>query len=298
MIDPLTPTNLIAGTEYRGIYTSLNGGASWKFNDDDILGGIGCSGLAMDPKNPEILYAAAFDGRIYKSPDRGMYWELIHSGVLADPNCPFIGALAINLDTPTTLFAISECSGMLKSTDGGVNWITLSFGRHRHSLLAFAMNAADPNILYVWKHDDGLYKTIDGGMSWDLIFSGLADKIITGLVINPAAPNIMYASTREEGVFRSVDGGDTWVAINKGINSTWIQALAIDPREPEILYAGAKNYFDIFPGGVFRSLDGGDTWKAINNGLYSLDINVLVVDPLTPGVVYAGTNGGGVFVLK
>lgn len=121
----------------RGVYKSIDGGKTWErtlFISDET----GISEIAIDPSNPEILYAAAHQRRrsessyvgggpessVYKSTDGGKTWREIASGLPAR-DMGRIG-LAVSPADPNYLYAIVEAryekGGVFKSTNKGENW--------------------------------------------------------------------------------------------------------------------------------------------------------------------------------
>lgn len=186
--------------------------------------------------------------------------------------------------------------GVWKSTDGGINWESVSdnsvFGTG--SVGAIAVADSDPNTIYVGmgespirgnvSHGDSVYKSNDAGKTWKRI--GLEDaRQIPRIRVHPKNPDLVYVAALghvwgpndQRGVFRSKDGGKTWEKIlNKG-NKAGAIDLILDPSNPNILYAG---FWEVYrkpwtlesggPGsGIFKSTDGGDTWSELtrNTGL-------------------------------
>jgi photosystem II stability/assembly factor-like uncharacterized protein len=272
-IDPLTPTTLYAGTSnvgvFGGVFKSADGGVSW--NSTGGLTGI-VSSLAIDPLTPTTLYAGTLGldslpgswGGVYKSTDGGVSWSpavLLGSGGLYCWPCGGVLALAIDPLIPTTLFAVTAAdvayyedgsvnysapSQVIKSTDGGVNWIALL---DVDSVLA--INPLTPTTLYAGT-DDAVYKSTDGGVSWNA--TGLTGVGVETLAIDPLTPTTLYAGTGTSGVYKSTDGGASWNAAGlSGVGD--VQALAIDPLTPTTLYARTVT------SGVYKSTNSGVSWN-------------------------------------
>jgi len=121
----------------RGLFKSTNGGKDWK-NILSISENTGVSDVAIDPSNPDILYAAAYQRRrhvytlidggpesaIYKSTDAGETWNKLKSG-LPTEDMGRIG-LAISPVDPNVVYATVEAAnskgGIFRSSDKGGNW--------------------------------------------------------------------------------------------------------------------------------------------------------------------------------
>lgn len=64
-----------AGTATRGIYRSTDGGATWQSTNNG-LGNVEVRALAIDPFNPQVIYAGRDDGGgVYRTVDGGANWS-------------------------------------------------------------------------------------------------------------------------------------------------------------------------------------------------------------------------------
>ncbi|HEX2268546.1 MAG TPA: hypothetical protein VHH35_03385, partial [Pyrinomonadaceae bacterium] len=218
--------------------------------------------------------------------------------------------------------------GVWKTTDGGINWESISDGSvfGTGSVGAIAVADSDPNIIYVGmgespirgnvSHGDGAYKSSDAGKTWKRI--GLEDtRQIPRIRIHPKNPDLVYVAAlghiwgpnEQRGVFRSKDGGKTWEQILTRGNKAGAIDLILDPSNPNVIYAG---FWEVYrkpwtlesggPGsGIFKSVDGGDTWTELtrNPGLPRGTIGKvgITVSPANPDRVWAIVEAeeGGVF---
>jgi photosystem II stability/assembly factor-like uncharacterized protein len=229
---------------------------------------------------------------------------------------------------PFVYYYGSTGGGVWKSTDGGINWESVSdnsvFGTG--SVGAIAVADSDPNTIYVGmgespirgnvSHGDGVYKSTDAGKTWKRV--GLEDtRQIPRIRIHPKNPDIVYVAAlghvwgpnEQRGVFRSKDGGKTWEKVLNRGNKAGAIDLIIDPSNPNILYAG---FWEVYrkpwtlesggPGsGIFKSTDGGDTWTELtrNNGLPKGTVGKvgIAVSPVNSDRLWAivEAEDGGVF---
>jgi cysteine-rich repeat protein len=195
------------------------------------------------------------------------------------------------------VYALTLCSRVFKSLDGGDSWSAINSGLTDWYVTALAIAPTTPATLYVGSssacgpgcegNQGGVFRSLNGGSSWSAVNAGLTDTNVNALAIDPTTPTTLYAGTYSGGVFRSLNGGSSWSAVNAGLTSTSVLALAIDPATPTTLYAGTYD-------GVFKSLNAGSSWSVVNTGLTSTSVLALAIDPATPTTLYAGT-GGGVF---
>ena len=290
-----------------------NGNYEWVLKNQSFRGVEDVTSLAIDPKNPEIVYAGTKEGGVLKSTNGGKAWA--YTALTGTP----INCLAIDPKNTQTIYAGSEdawskSDGVFKSTDGGKNWthvrirlIYYDIGSGFWSYSAVYSLAIDPkNTQTIYAGTDivpipnserlygGVHKSTDGGKTWT--DTGLAANIVGGymnyhvnvLAIDPINPKIIYAgatynSVNKYGIFKSVNGGGPW--IETPIN-TIVNSLAIDPKNTQIIYAGAD-------GGVLKSTNGGKTWTY--TALTGTEIHCLAIDPKNTQIIYAGTERNSVF---
>src|SRR5688572_12725379 len=121
----------------RGLYKTTDGGKTWKAVLS-ISPNTGVTDVAMDPKNPNVLYAAAYQRRravgqligggpesaLYKTTDGGAKWTKLTKG-LPTVEIGRIG-LAINWKNPNTVYALVTAQlgqgGFFRSDDAGASW--------------------------------------------------------------------------------------------------------------------------------------------------------------------------------
>src|SRR5678809_773706 len=130
---------------------------------------------------------------------------------------------------PMVFYYGATGGGVWKTTDGGMNWESVSDGSvfGTGSVGAIGVSDSDPNTVYVGmgespirgnvSHGDGVYKSTDGGKTWKNV--GLKDtRQIARIRVHPDNPDLVYVAAQghvwgpnaERGIFRSDDGGKTW----------------------------------------------------------------------------------------
>src|SRR5256885_29467 len=184
-------------------------------------------------------------------------------------------ALAIDPESPTTIYAGAESGGVFKSTDGGGGWANT--GLTGVDVRALVIDPLTPTTVYAGTSGAGVFKSSDGGTSWIAVNTGLPDGYVRALAIDPQTPTILYVSISSypRRLFKSTDGGTSWSASDDGLyDDIYVDALAIDPLTPTTLYAGTHG------SGVFKSIDAGGRW--IGSHAPAPFVLVQAIDPVTP----------------
>lgn len=262
-------------------YKSTDAGTTWIEVGQTFLHSATLFGIAVD-RDSTVYVNSSGDG-IHRSTDGGATWSpsLAYVGwnIIADPI------------TGGTLYAYWT-SGIIKSTDSGDTWTSISNGLPvplpgEPAGPAVGCLAIDPHnhdILYAGVHERGVCKSTNGGSNWEVLDMGLHPSAVVSLALDPDDPSIVYAGTAEDGLFKTTDGGTHWSPVATGQLNPQVFALAVD--QDSTVYAG------IYDCCVLRSTDGGTTWSDANPDmhLHIAYVRVLVADPSLPGTIYAGCN--------
>jgi len=208
-VDPSLPSVAYAGGNF-GVFRTLNGGVTWTpanngLPTNELSSPAGIGSLATDPKSPGTLYAAG--GGIFRSTDYADSWVPIRRAQYEG-----IRAIAAHPGPPTTLYAISFYAGpaptlppsgsILKSSDGGANWIPANTGLERAAVFSVAVDPTLGSIVYAGAIGS-VFRSANSGASWEHIGAGLPRARISALAIDPRNPEVVYAATEGFGVFRT-----------------------------------------------------------------------------------------------
>jgi hypothetical protein len=281
-----------------GSSTTQSGEGRWRPSHGPEGGTV--FALAVDPGNPEIVYAGGW-GSIFKSTNGGDTWN----DVTTDP-WTRVTALAIDPTRTATVYAGTD-RGVSKTTDGGRSWHSVNAGLfdgetrfqrgHRLGegfLSALVINAHRPDTVFAMT-DRGLFRTTNGGARWRTIGPRPSQKrscgscpsglygLTVAVAIDPNRARTVYASWSGDygaNLYKSADGGDSWHPIEGKAPRPWLRLLALDPHRSGAIYG-----VDQALPGVIKSTDGGVTWRVV--GLAQRRIGSLWVDPGRPETLYA-----------
>ncbi|MDE2876149.1 MAG: glycosyl hydrolase, partial [Gemmatimonadota bacterium] len=204
----------------RGVFKTTDGGETWE-GVLTIDQHTGVTDLAMDPTNPDVLYAAALQRErraysyvgggpgsgIYKTVDGGATWNKLSQG-LPTSDMGRIG-LDISLSHPGTVYAVIEGSeqGVYRTDNGGRGWRKMSdiasipwyFGQIR-------VDPQDPEVVY--HLGVPLQRSTDGGANWQRI-AQTTHVDHHSMWINPEDPSHILLGN-DGGFYVSHDRGETW----------------------------------------------------------------------------------------
>ncbi len=286
VVSPAINPNLVLVATRSGmmgvesVYRSLDGGTTWAAASDGITD-MGILTFAFN-SDESIVYAASLDS-LYRSTNDATTWDWV-SDITATPD---VTSLVVDSVDATVLFAGTNTSGVLKSTDAGQTW-SPTVGTNGLAIGKLAHGAGGS--LLAGTFGIGMIRSDDAGLTWSMGANPeLLNSLVLDVAVNPADSNILYVATGGTGVHKSIDAGVNWFPVNTGLDHLGLLTLLLDPLEPDTLYVGTSQ------GGVYQTKDGGATWTPINNGLFNLTVTSLALDANDHTILYAGTEGGGVF---
>jgi photosystem II stability/assembly factor-like uncharacterized protein len=273
-MDPRNPSVLWVGSGENnsqrsvsygdGIYRSEDGGKSWQNMGLKASEHIGK--IAVDPRNSNVVFAAA-QGPLWKAGgDRGLY----------------------------------------KTTDGGKSWDTVLFVGKHTGVSDVVLDPRDPDVVYaasyqrarrVWTLIDGgpesaIHKSTDGGKSWKKLAGGLPSGDVgrIGLAMSPANPDVVYAiielPDRKGGVYRTTDRGATWEKRGDYVSGSpqYYNEIFADPKDVDRVYS-----MDVF---LRVSDDGGKTFTNLGEKSKHVDNHAIWIDPANTNYYLVGCDGG------
>jgi hypothetical protein len=242
----------------RGLYKTTDGGQTWK-PLLQISENTGITDIDIDPRNPDVIYAAAYQRRRNTS----------------------------------VVVAGGPEAGIFKTTDGGAHWTQLKDGLPTVDMgrIALAISPQKPDVVYAFimtakiKKMSGFYRSDDAGAHWTrgAAFEVQDPEYYGEIFADPSQYDRVYGM--DINVFVTEDGGKTIQRAGWGIHSD-NHALVFDPADPQHLIEGND-------GGLFESYDHGRSWRHFNNIPVTQFYRVSVDNGLPFYNVYGGTQDNG-----
>lgn len=267
--------------EERGVYRTVDGGKSWQ-RTLFVNTRTGAIDLAIDPSNPDVLYASM--------------WDRARKAWGHDPN--------------------GAGSGAHKSTDGGATWTPMANGLPSGphiGRIGLAVARSNPKVVYALVDNYApptappapgrggaqapsriggeVYRSDDSGASWRKVNT---EPVATGwdfclIQIAPDNENIVYLPNNR--FMTSEDGGKTY----RQIQGTLVHLLPhgspvlhLDHHDLWINPDNGDHMLLANDGGLHQSYDRGATWLHLNN-LPIGEFYSVTVDMDTPYNIYGGT---------
>ncbi len=251
-----------------GIYKSSDAGKTWTHLG--LRNSQGIPALAVDPRDPNRVFAAALGHPYGANEERGIYL----------------------------------------STDGGQNWQKVLSKGENVGGSDVEIDASNPDVVYAalwelrlgpWEDGNqyngtggGLFKSTDGGKTWRPLTDGLPKGVIqVNLTIAPSQPSRLFAavaSARGEnapgsdvGIYRSDDAGENWQRITTDgrpagrVGGGDLPMPKVDPKNPDTVYCTSTV--------TMKSTDGGKTWVSFRGAPGGDDYQNMWINPNDPNII-------------
>lgn len=259
----------------NGIYKSTDAGKTWTHLG--LRDGQQIPALAVDPRDPNKVFAA----------------------VLGHPYGP------------------SEERGIYRSTDGGQNWQKVISKDENTGGSDVEIDPSNPDVIYAsmwevregpWEDGNeyngpggGLFKSTDGGGTWHQLSNGLPKDLSQIYVaIAPSDTRRLYATlataSGKLAVYRSDDAGDSWSQITDDprpsgrIGGGDLPIPRVDPKDPDLVYVASTV--------TMRSSDGGKTWSGFRGAPGGDDYQNLWINPNNGNIILLVSDQGALVTVN
>jgi len=259
----------------NGIYKSTDAGKTWTHLG--LRDGFQIPALAIDPRDPNRVFAA----------------------VLGHPYGP------------------SEERGLFRSTDGGQTWQKVINKDENTGASDVEIDPSNPDTIYasMWEaregpwedgnlfngNGGGLFKSSDGGTTWHPLTNGLPkDLSQINVAIAPVDSRRLYAtiamSSGKLAFYRSDDAGDSWAQATDDprpsgrIGGGDLAVPKVDSKNADIVYCVSTV--------TMRSTDGGKTWSGFRGAPGGDDYQNLWINPNNPNIILIVSDQGAIITVN
>jgi photosystem II stability/assembly factor-like uncharacterized protein len=275
---PGQPDRVLVGTvnapDVIHVYRTADGAVSWAPSGEGMRQNVSIAGLAIDPKDPNLVLAGDGGfGYMFRSRDGGNTWEELTAFKEQLAENAAVGELyAVEEGGTTVFYASTRYEGVFRTPNGGDIWQKLDGG-----LLGEARRVREVvmfnEILYAGTHA-GLYRLLPSSSTWEFV-PGLPNTMIVFSLWTMG--DTIFAGTGQ-GLYTSLDG------------LTWTVAPNFPPTIVYDMVNTGSRIVAATETGLWTGL--GDQWQqsTMNGTPYAGVVYSVGNTPKAPRTIYAGTN--------
>ncbi len=266
-VHPKEPRTVFAGAN-DGVYKSTDGAQSFEklpspMDDLDVWR------IAIDPVNPEIMFAGTRPAALFRSTDGGAHWQKLKAEIAEDcPNVriPRVTALTVDPSDPRQVWAGIEVDGVLHSTNGGDSWSRVPLEAIPDPDIHDIAVTVNGGTTVLTSTPREIFASTDRGKSWRGL--GVSDQFslryCRHLTQKEGDPATLFCATGNGAagdmgaIQRSTDGGKRWQPLSLPAEpNSPIWAFATHRADPNLIVA-CSHY-----GELFRTENAGDSWQKL-----------------------------------
>ena len=266
VVHPKDSKVIYAGTN-EGIYRSDDRGASFERLESEVSNyDVWC--IAIDPVEPDTVFAGCRPGALFRSKDAGQHWQLLPAEFAeecANVSVPRVTQMAIDPSDHRIVWAGAEVDGVRRSLDGGDTWTRVDT-LEEIDIHAMVFSPGSPSKLIVSTAPE-VYFTSDVGESWQTV--GAKEKFpmsfCRGVTIKPDDSNVVFLGNGNSfvgdqgAILRSQDRGETWENLTlPDMPNSPIWSFAMNQANPDRILCNSHY------GEVYSTEDAGDSWRKLD----------------------------------
>ncbi len=278
--------------------------------DWDPVGGGEAGHIAVDARDPNIVYGGEYQGHITRYDRRtgqvkeiGVFSELSDGKGAANLEHRFqwTAPILISSHDPSVLYHAGE--RLFRTSDGGMHWEAISPDLTRNdkskqqasggpitkddtgteyydTIFAVAESPLEKGVIWAGTDDGLIHVTRDGGKNWANITPKEMPEWSRVSLIDASAHDAGTAYVAVDRhqlddlkpyIYKTGDYGKSWTKRVTGIpEGSFVRAVREDPKRRGLLYAGTET-------GVYVSFDDGKNWRRLRLNLPTTPVHDLVV---------------------
>ena len=310
-INPQNPDEVVVGVtghlyspnEERGIYKTVDGGASWR-KTLFLSGATGIIDLAHAPNNFNLMYAAAWqkdrkawnfagngpESGIYKSTDGGDSWELMSTPESGFPTGDGVGRIGFAIYDENLVYAVHDNQFRRQKKPSDDKPIGLTKEDFKNMTTADFL-VLDSKKLQAFLSQNRFPKKYSAEKVKEMVKEGSVQPIALAQYLEDANTLLFDTPVIGAEVYKSTDGGETWSKTHENyIDALYFSygyyfgQINVDPSNPD------KIYLHGVP--LIKSEDGGKTFVSISDDNVHADHHALWINPTRSGHLINGNDGG------
>jgi len=278
--------------------------------DWDAVGGGESGYIAVDPRDPNIVYAGSYSGYITRFDRRTSQAQDVqqwpndpdgHSAAEQKYRYTWTMPIVFSPHDPDVLYNAAQY--VFRSSDGGHSWQTISPDLTRNDkskqvdsggpitkdqasiefydvIFTVAESPKEKGVIWAGTDDGLIQLTRDDGKSWNNVSpKGLPEWSLVSLIeASPHDAGTAYAAVDAHKldnfkpyIYKTTDFGKSWTSISTGIpDGAYVHAIREDPARKGLLFAGTEL-------GVYVSFDDGVHWQSLQLNLPNSPVHDMVI---------------------
>ncbi len=291
----LDPDHIFVASGPSGILETTDGGSTWNSRISGLPDVDGSGVHVVDSIGGGLgntLYVAVITSsqplttKVYKSTNGGASWIPTNASATHEYEIDSIIA------NPADTVYLGTYYGLIKSTDGGSNWLDLTDRIDAASIENSMSEDSLGNIFVASDRGHGIYRSTDDGETWTPVGSG-HPSVVTAVLVDRNDDTLYCGDEQIGGVYKSTDHGETWHLSSQGLPTETMGSLTIYQEIHHLSQGGNNRIYAGLWSEIYYSDDQGATWTAAADLPVRDDITTIVAG--TGANVYVGTNNNGVF---
>ncbi|MCW5518333.1 glycosyl hydrolase [Aureitalea sp. L0-47] len=296
--------HLYSTNSERGVYKSLDGGASWErtlFVNDQT----GIIEMDADPNNFNLVYATAWDkdrkawnfrgngdgSGIYKSTDAGNTWTEVSTEKSGFPIGEGVGRIGVAVVDANTVYAIHDSQFRREQEKKDTDDNGMLTKEDFKTMTVTDFLALDNNRLKDFLRQNGFQEKYRPENVKNMVKSGSVKPIDLAKYLEDANTLLFDTPVIGAEVYKSTDGGVSWKKTHEGYldgiyysYGYYFGKIHVDPNNSNKIY--------IYGVPILKSEDGGKTFTSIAAENVHADHHALWINPKMPGHLINGNDGG------